>query len=51
MERNMIPIAIVMIAIGCQTDSDRVAELASRHATEQSQLSRETVERSEEHHV
>ena len=44
MERNMIPIAIIIIAIGCQTDSDRVAELASRHATEQSELSRQTVE-------
>jgi hypothetical protein len=39
----MITIAIVLIAIGCQSDSDRVAELASRHATQQAELSRETV--------
>lgn len=43
MERTMIPIAIILIAGGCQSDSDRIAELASRHATEQSQLSQETV--------
>ena len=43
MTRTMIPIAIVVIAIGCQSDSDRVAELASRHATQQAELSRETV--------
>ncbi len=43
MKRTMIPIAIVVIAIGCQSDSDRVAELASRHATQQAELSRETV--------
>ena len=43
MRRTMIPIAIVLIAIGCQSDSDRVAELASRHATQQNELSRETV--------
>ena len=43
MVRTMIPIAIIVIAIGCRSDSDRVAELASRHATEQAELSRETV--------
>ena len=44
MKRNMIVIAIVMMAVGCQTESERVAELATRHASEQAQLSRETVE-------
>ena len=44
MPRIMIPMAIIVIAIGCQSESDRVAELAIRHATEQSQLSRETIE-------
>ena len=43
MPRTMIPIAIVVIAIGCQNDSDRVSELATRHATQQAELSRETV--------
>ncbi|MBP62006.1 MAG: hypothetical protein CMJ62_10840 [Planctomycetaceae bacterium] len=43
MHRKLIPIAIVVIAIGCKNDSDRVAELASRHATQQAELSRETV--------
>ena len=43
MERTMMLIAIILIATGCQSDSDRVAELASRHATQQSELSRETV--------
>lgn len=41
MYRKVIPIAIFVI--GCQSDSDRVAELASRHATQQAELSRETV--------
>ena len=44
MPRIMIPMAIIVIAIGCQSESDRVAELASRHATQQSELSRETIE-------
>lgn len=43
MRRTMSLIAIVLIAIGCQSDSDRVAELASRHAAQQNELSRETV--------
>ena len=43
MVRTMIPIAIIVIAIGCQNDSDRVSELATRHATQQAELSRETV--------
>ncbi len=44
MPRIIMLIAIVVIAIGCQNDNDRIAELASRHATQQSELSRETVE-------
>ena len=44
MVRIMIPIAIVVMAIGCQNDSDRIAELASQHAIRQSELSRETIE-------
>ena len=43
MHRTMISIATIVIAIGCANDSDRVAELASRHATQQNELSRETV--------
>ena len=43
MRKTMIPIAIILIVAGCQSDSDRVAELASRHATQQAELSRETV--------
>ncbi|MCA9123918.1 MAG: hypothetical protein H6822_30175 [Planctomycetaceae bacterium] len=43
MRRKLIPIAIILIVIGCTNDSDRVAELASRHATQQAELSRETV--------
>lgn len=44
MTRPMIVTAVILAAIGCQGDSDRVAELATRHATQQSELSRETVE-------
>ncbi len=44
MHRKLIPIALLASTIGCQNDNDRVAELASRHATQQSELSRETVE-------
>lgn len=44
MERTMIATGILVAATGCQSDSDRIAELASRHATEQSQLTRETIE-------
>ena len=44
MERIVLPTAILMIAVGCQSESERVAELASRHATQQAELSRETVE-------
>ena len=43
MSRIVTLTAIVVMAIGCSSDSDRVAELASRHATQQSELSRETV--------
>ncbi len=43
MHRMLIPIAIVVIAIGCKNDNDRIAEMASRHATQQAELSRETV--------
>ena len=43
MHRTLIPIAIGVIAIGCRNDNDRIAELASRHATQQAELSRETV--------
>jgi hypothetical protein len=43
MHRKLILIAIIVIVIGCKSDSDRVAELASRHATQQAELSRETV--------
>ena len=44
MQRTMLPMAIVVIAVGCQNESDRVAELASQHAAQQAELSRETVE-------
>jgi hypothetical protein len=44
MTRPMILAAVTLTAIGCGSDSDRVAELATRHATQQSELSCETVE-------
>lgn len=43
MHRKLIPIAIILIVIGCRSDSDRVAEMATRHASEQAELSRQTV--------
>jgi hypothetical protein len=44
MPRTIIVMTIILIAIGCQNENARVAELASRHATQQAELSRETVE-------
>jgi hypothetical protein len=44
MPKAMMPIVILTIAIGCKNDSARVAELATQHAKQQNELSRETVE-------
>ena len=44
MHRMTMPMAILVIAMGCQSESDRIAELATQHATQQNELSRETVE-------
>lgn len=43
MRKTLMLIAIATMA-GCQTESERLVEMASRHADEQSQLSRETIE-------
>lgn len=44
MPRIVILTATIVITVGCQNDGDRFAELARQYATQQSELSRETVE-------
>jgi len=44
MPRTITVMTIVVIAIGCQDDNKRMAEQASRHATQQAELSRVTIE-------
>ena len=44
MNRTAILVPIIMMAIGCQNDDDRIADMATQHAKQQAELSRGTVE-------
>lgn len=44
MKRLPILAVILLTTIGCQNDSDRIANMATQHANQQAELSRETVE-------
>lgn len=43
MVRTAMLMAVMVITAGCQNENDRLAEMASRHAAQQSELSKETV--------
>lgn len=44
MNRIAILVPVIMIAIGCQNDGDRITRMATQHAEQQAELSRDTVQ-------